>query len=151
MSSASAWASASGFHSSRKSSVSRTRTPGATSRLPAPPSTIRRATPARESPSSRARAAAGSVSGALPKPVPTVLMARSWPRGDLRHAGGIGGVSGHDGQAVAVQVVGLRVAHHRGDLVPALERLGHRAGPDAAARAEDDDPHRLILIGAHSR
>ena len=71
--------------------------------------------------------------------------------GDLGHAGGIGGVAGHDGQAVAVQVVGLRVAHDRGDLVPALERLGHRAGPDAAARAEDDDPHRLILIGAHSR
>src|SRR3954468_11228160 len=79
MSSDSAWASASGFHSSRKPSVSRTRTPGATSRLPAPPSTMSRATPARERPSSRARAAAGSVSGVLPKPVPTVLMARSWP------------------------------------------------------------------------
>src|SRR5512133_3970279 len=73
----SAWASASG--SARKSSVSRTRTPGATSRLPAPPSTMRRATPARDRPSSKARAAAGSVSGVLPKPVPTVLMARSWP------------------------------------------------------------------------
>src|SRR6476661_608584 len=66
-----------------------TRTPGATSRLPAPPSTIRRATPARESPSSRARAAAGSVSGTLPNPVPTVLIRSSssapiLPDGTLR-------------------------------------------------------------------
>src|SRR3954467_53311 len=158
MSSDSAWARASGFHSSRKPSVSRTRTPGATSRLPAPPSTMSRATPARERPSSRARAAAGSVSGVLPKPVPTVLMARSWPGGApgppggaggaLGHAGGIGGVAGHDGQAVAGQVVGRRVADDGGDLVPARERLGHRPGPDAPARAEDDDLHRLLLMAA---
>src|SRR3954469_10751869 len=162
MSSDSAWARASGFHSSRKPSVSRTRTPGATSRLPAPPSTMSRATPARESPSSRARAAAGSVSGVLPKPVPTVLMARSWPgatsatlEGSVaapapegRPSPGRAGGDGHDGQAVARQVVGRRVADDGGALVPARERLGHRPGPDAAARAEDDDLHRLLLMAA---
>ena len=147
MSSDSAWASASGFHSSRKSACVEDADAGcdleAAGASQHDQARDARAREPLEQSARRGRQRLGRLAEAGADGADGEVVAG----GGLGHAGGIGGVAGHDGQAVAVEVVGLRVAHDRGDLVPARERLGHRAAPDASARAEDDDPHRLLLIG----
>ena len=143
MSSDSAWASASGFHSSRKSARVEHAHPGRHLEAagPAEHDEARHAG-ARES-FEQSAGGGGEGLGHLAEGRPDGADGEVVPGRGLRNAGGVGGVAGDHVHAVALQRMGLGVAHHRRDLMPARDRLGHGACADAAARAEDDDPHAL--------